>query len=146
MIDKFFMTIPVKAVPGSNRKIVVNGRIIDVAKGKAGFVAQTRLYAAARAEKFGWQPVAGPVSASYRFFFKRPASHYGTGRNADTLKKSAPDMHTQRPDLVNLIKCMEDALTGIIWRDDSQVREIDAVKFWAESDSISIEVERIETE
>lgn len=142
MITKFHMTIPVRAVPGSNRKIVVKGRIIDIAKGKAGFVAQTRLYASARAEELGWKPVSVPVVATYRFFFARPKSHYGTGKNSDVLKASAPpDAHTQRPDLINLIKCMEDALTGIIWKDDACVSEIDAAKFWCETDRIEIKVE-----
>ena len=141
----FFMSIPVRAVPGSNRKIVVNGRIIDVAKGKAGFVAQTRMYAAARAEEFEWKPIDGPVSASYRFFFARPQSHFGTGKNASVLKASSPMRHVQRPDIVNLVKCMEDALTGIVWKDDSRVAEIDAVKFWAERDSVEITVTVLES-
>ena len=140
----FTMTIPVKAVPGSNRKIVVNGRIIDIAKGKAGFTAQTRMYASARAEEFGWEPFDGPVAASYRFFFARPKSHYGTGKNATTLKESAPERHVQRPDVVNLVKCMEDALTGIVWRDDSRVAELDAVKFWADKDSVEITVMKLD--
>lgn len=144
-MNTFSMTIPVKAVPGSNRKIVVNGRIIDVAKGKAGFVAQARMYANARAEEFDWEPCEGPVAVSYRFFFARPKSHYGTGKNDQTLKASAPAYHAQRPDLVNLIKCLEDALTGIVWRDDSQVAEIDAAKFWAERDAVELTVEKLRT-
>ena len=142
-MNSFTMTIPVKAVPGSNRKIVVNGRIIDVAKGKAGFVAQTRLYASARAEELGWEPFAGPVAVTYRFCFSRPKSHFGTGRNSDELKASAPHWHAQRPDLVNLLKCIEDALTGIVWKDDSQVAEIDAAKFWAQRDAVEITVEKL---
>ena len=142
-MNTFSMTIPVRAVPGSNRKIVVNGRIIDVAKGKAGFVAQARMYANARAEEFGWEPFAGPVAVTYRFCFSRPKSHFGTGRNADELKASAPHWHAQRPDLVNLMKCLEDALTGIVWKDDSQVAEIDAAKFWAQRDAVEVTVEKL---
>jgi len=139
----FILIIPIKAVPGSNRKIVVNGRIIDVAKGKAGFVAQARMHAAKEAERLGWEPFAGPVAVTYRFFFSRPKSHFGTGKNAETVKKTAPADHAQRPDLVNLLKCLEDALTGIVWRDDSQVAEIDAAKFWAQRDAVEVTVEKL---
>jgi len=137
---KFHLTIPEKAVPGSNRKIAVNGRIIDVAKGKAAFTSIVRLYARSRAEELSWPVATGPVVVSYRFFYARPKSHYGTGRNADVLKDPGRIQHMQRPDLINLIKCLEDALTGIVWKDDSQVAEMDAVKFWGEKDSTEIEV------
>ena len=36
-----------------------------------------------------WDPSL-PVSVTATFRFPRPQSHYGTGRNADTLKPSAP--------------------------------------------------------
>lgn len=146
MTGKIHLTLPIKAVPGSNRKIAVNGRVIDVAKGKAGFVAQVKLLAQTEAAKRGWTAEKSPVGVSYRFCFARPASHFGTGRNAGIVKDSAPDRHTQRPDLVNLLKCLEDALTGILWADDKSVVDIDAAKFWSATDFIEIEVEKIDEE
>lgn len=75
--------------------------------------------------------ITGPVSLSLVFFFARPKDHYGTGRNAGTLKNSAPQWHTQTPDLAKLVRCFEDALTGIVWRDDRQVFEYQSItKCW----------------
>lgn len=60
------------------------------------------------------------------FFFKRPKSHFGTGKNADIMKDSAPKFHTIKPDKDNLEKAVFDVLsaskTGIgLWHDDAQV-------------------------
>ena len=146
MSTRFHMAVPLRAIPGSNaKKGFVNPRtgrviIVDKAKGKANFTAEVKVYASCRAEELAWQPATGAVMASYRFFFARPQSHYGSGKNADKLKPSAPELHIQRPDLTNLLKCMEDALKGIVWRDDCHVSEIDAVKFWDDHDRIEIEV------
>jgi len=38
------------------------------------------------------------------------------------------EYHTKRPDLDNLIKSVKDALTGIIWKDDSQIVKLRAEK------------------
>lgn len=59
------------------------------------------------------------------FYFPRPKSHFGTGRNAGKLKLTAPVWHTKKPDIDNLEKAVYDALSeksGIgLWKDDTQV-------------------------
>jgi len=55
------------------------------------------------------------------FLRQRPGSDYGTGRNAGRLKASASLHNVKVPDLTKLTRCVEDALTGIIWKDDNQV-------------------------
>ena len=53
---------------------------------------------------------------------KRPKAHYGTGRNEGKLKPNAPLWHSMKTgDNDNIEKAVWDALTGIIWADDSQV-------------------------
>ena len=66
-------------------------------------------------------PLKGALSLDIVFLVRRPKSHYGTGRNAGYLKKSAPRYPTTRPDQTKLLRSTEDALTGIVWRDDAQV-------------------------
>jgi Holliday junction resolvase RusA-like endonuclease len=67
------------------------------------------------------------------FFFKRPKSHYGTGKNSAILKDSSPRRHTKKPDLDNLAKAVLDALTDInFWRDDSQITKLTIQKEWAD--------------
>ena len=63
----------------------------------------------------------GPIQLSVMFFFARPQSHYGSGKNEGKLKQSAPVFHSQSPDLAKLLRSLEDALSGVAWRDDKQV-------------------------
>lgn len=39
--------------------------------------------------------------------------------------------HTKKPDLDKLVRAVKDALTGVMWTDDSQVMEISARKVYA---------------
>jgi crossover junction endodeoxyribonuclease RusA len=67
------------------------------------------------------QAVTGPVFTSVTFLFARPKVHY-VGSNPDKpLKASAPFWHTSAPDRDKLERATNDALTGVIWKDDSQV-------------------------
>ena len=76
-----------------------------------------------------WAITLGPVAVELRFAMPRPKSHSG----AKGLKPSAPQFHTQKPDIDNLEKLLGDQITrsGRIWRDDSQVVSMRSDKFWA---------------
>jgi crossover junction endodeoxyribonuclease RusA len=62
-----------------------------------------------------------PLALEITFYMPRPKSHYRTGKHAGTLRNDAPDFHTTKPDATKLIRGVEDALTSIIWKDDSQI-------------------------
>lgn len=66
-----------------------------------------------------------PVEVRMVFSFERPASHYGTGRNAAVLKASSPARPVGRDgDLDKLARSTCDALTAAgIWKDDKLVAE-----------------------
>jgi len=78
------------------------------------------------------EPVTGPVVLHCLFKLQRPKSHYGHGGNSMKLIPSAPARHRQKPDADKLLRAIEDALTGIIYKDDSQVDEVHATKRWAD--------------
>ena len=61
------------------------------------------------------------IELSIDFIMPRPKGHYGTGKNSSKLKPSAPKFCTKKPDATKLTRALEDALTGIIWKDDDQV-------------------------
>lgn len=72
-----------------------------------------------------------PVEVIVRFYFQRPQSHFGSGKNADKLKASAPDdRHGQSPDVDKLGRCLHDALTGIVYSDDKLIWHSDAYSHW----------------
>src|ERR1044072_7246091 len=65
----------------------------------------------------------GPCGLAVVFTLARPQGHFGTGRNAGVLKDSAPVHPIVKPDSTKLLRGVEDAMTTIVWRDDSQVVE-----------------------
>lgn len=62
-----------------------------------------------------------PLSVTFRFQIQRPKGHFGTGANAHSVRATAPPFPTTKPDLLKLARGVEDAMTGIIYRDDSQI-------------------------
>jgi Holliday junction resolvase RusA-like endonuclease len=119
-----------------HRTFVKNGIRIntDPSKGdKADFIAQI-------IQNAPKEPIRGAISITMTFYFARPRSHYGTGKNADKIKLSAPDEKTTKPDLDNLIKFVLDAMNGIVFLDDSQITHIEADKNYGEGQGTFITV------
>lgn len=61
---------------------------------------------------------------------RRPSAMLGTGRNRGVIKDWAIRARpVARPDSLKLVRATEDALTGVVWRDDSVIcrHEIDKV-------------------
>ena len=86
------------------------------------------------------------LSLDIRFYFARPRGHFGTGRNSDKLKPSAPPYPTVRPDVTKLVRAVEDALTGVLWRDDSLVITQLAAKLYGEPERAVIRIYPIAAE
>lgn len=63
-----------------------------------------------------------PLALHAGFFYERPASHYGTGRNKGILKPGRETLEPiGKPDLDNLLKLIGDALSGHAFDDDSRI-------------------------
>lgn len=74
--------------------------------------------AAARAPAVRGELEAGPVAVKVLMVFPRPQSK---------RKKRGPNAaypHASKPDIENCAKAILDALTAVIWRDDSQVYDL----------------------
>ena len=78
----------------------------------------------------GREPLTGPLELAVTFYFPRPKSHYGTGKNADRLKDNAPTWCATKPDVDKLVRAIGDAITGIVCRDDSQIVRVTAWKLY----------------
>ena len=76
--------------------------------------------------------LTGPVTLEVTFYFRRPASHFGTGKNGHKVKESAPREHTQTPDLDKLVRAIGDGITGVLIHDDKQIVALIATKKWTE--------------
>lgn len=83
-------------------------------------------------------PWSCPIQANLVFYFKRPLSHFGTGKNSKTLKHNMETWHCKRKDLDNMIKFVLDSLNGKAYNDDSQVCVIHSAKLYTENEPKTI--------
>jgi Holliday junction resolvase RusA-like endonuclease len=84
--------------------------------------------------------LTGPVKLDLRFCGSRPKSHYGTGKNKDSVKTTAPDYPTVKPDALKLARAVEDALTGVVYKDDAQVVEMTIRKVYSTPPRVELAV------
>jgi crossover junction endodeoxyribonuclease RusA len=124
MTDRIAFTVLGKAEPAGSKRAFRHsktGRVM-VTDANANAKPWQAVVAAAGHEAMDGRPLFdGPLKVSFDFFQPRPKGHYGTGRNRNVLRASAPAFPTARPDLLKLARAVEDALTGVCWRDDSLI-------------------------
>ncbi len=86
-----------------------------------------------------WMPI--PKSASKRFKFTVEAFDNSPWSIGDKIKLlSSSIIHIKRPDVDNLVKHLKDSLTGVYWRDDSQVQIHCAYKLYSHRPRTEIEI------
>lgn len=112
-------------------KKVIRGHLIEMADARLRSWRQDVASAASEAMD-NERPWQGPVMVVLNFFLPRPKAHYGTGRNAETLKPSAPAYPSTHPDIDKLTRSVLDALTGIVFHDDRQVVMLQVGKFYGQ--------------
>ena len=86
--------------------------------------ADIKAQAQAAMAKEGRELLTGPVAVWMTFVMPRPKAHHKANNPDRPLKDSAPVYPTGKPDVLKLARAAEDALTGIVWRDDSQNVEL----------------------
>ena len=127
MSEPLSFFVPGRVVPQGSKRHVGGGRMIEAAKGLKDW--RHAVTDAAWTYRLERPTITGPVRVELDFVLARPASHYGTGRNADRVKPTAPSWPTTKPDIDKLARAVLDAVTAAgIWRDDSQVIRLDALK------------------
>lgn len=86
----------------------------------------------------------GPLHVTFTFFLLRPKGQFGSGRNASQVKASAPQYPATKPDVLKLSRAVEDALTGVLWRDDAQIVQEVLAKRFGEPARVEITVTNLE--
>lgn len=92
--------------------------------------------AAACMAKF-FQPLGDAVGVRIEFRIPRPKAHFFAGGK---LRAGAPQFCGKRPDIDKLARATIDALSGIVFRDDSQIAVASLAKLYAERPGAEIEV------
>lgn len=132
----YSFTVPGKARPQGSKNPYVNQHT-----GKVHLVESSKTLAPWRetvaiAARQGWPEEMPPwqfaVGLSVTFWFRRPASHFGSGRNRHVRKTWSDEWPTSQGigDLDKLERAICDALTGVVFLDDKQVCTITSAKLY----------------
>jgi crossover junction endodeoxyribonuclease RusA len=118
--------VPGKPAAQGSKRHVGHGVMVEMLKDLAPWRQAIAEYAKAEAKG---EQLLGPLRLRAIFWFPRPASHFGTGRNQWNLKKRAPTYRDANPDLDKLLRALCDGLTasGVI-RDDRYIVKVEAEK------------------
>jgi crossover junction endodeoxyribonuclease RusA len=132
--------VPGIPVQQGSKRHVGNGIMVEAAANLKPW-REAIIYAAREHSKELRYPT-GPVNACLYFYFPRPKSHFGTGRNAHVLKDGATEYKATKPDLDKLVRAVLDAITqsGVVWRDDSQVAGLTALKRYGGTGFLDVRV------
>lgn len=128
----------------STRDGQIRASVTDDSKGSAPWKKEIRQAAGRAIGDRGL--LEGPLKMRLVFYVARPKSHYGSGRNAGKVKPSAPAYPAKKPDVLKLARAVEDALTGIVYRDDSQIVVELLEKYWGTPERVEIDVRTMDDE
>jgi Holliday junction resolvase RusA-like endonuclease len=116
-----------------------SGRVAIVDACKESRDWKTDVKAAARGAYSG--PLLDlPLRVRFTFHLLRPKNHFGSGKNSQLIKGSAPQWPVVKPDTLKLARGVEDALTGVIWRDDCLIVDERIRKVYGDVPGVSIEI------
>ncbi len=136
------------ATQGSKRAFVIKPK--DGGKYRAGITEDNdqcyswrQEVASAAAAAYDGALLLGAIELRVEYTYPRPASHFGTGRNAAKLKATAPKYKLTIPDLSKLTRAVEDAMAGVIYRNDSRIVLRRDSKVWGERYETTVTVEEV---
>jgi Holliday junction resolvase RusA-like endonuclease len=135
---RFF--VPGKPEPGgSKRAFIVGKRAVVVDDCKKSRPWKTQVSSVAD-EVYRGPLLDVPLSVEFTFIVQRPKGHFGTGKNASALKPGAPKYPAIKPDVLKFARSTEDALTGILWRDDCLTVDLIAKKRYGDRPGVWVSV------
>lgn len=125
---------------GSKRAFIIAGRatVTDANAKSRPWKTQVSQVAA---QNYTGPLLRGPLKATFVFYAPRPKGHFGAkGLNKKGREARFP---TSKPDALKLARGVEDALTGVIYGDDSQIVQEVLQKEYGEPARVEIRIEEI---
>jgi Holliday junction resolvase RusA-like endonuclease len=106
----------------------------DPAKSR-NYKAFVKYVATHEATKQGWLYTELPLSMSVIAYMTIPKSKSKKFRKAAMEGEERP---TKKPDLSNIVKGVEDALNGVLYKDDSQIVNLAMEKYYSEEPRLEV--------
>ena len=107
------------------------------------YKAYIRMLATQAMKDSGFTMIEGPCCLSINAYFEVPKSKSKKFREAALSGLERP---TKKPDLSNIIKGIEDALNGLVYKDDSSIVSLKIQKYYSEFPRVEIEISRCSDE
>lgn len=136
------IVIPGLARPGGSKKGFFNpklGRVMIVDANDSARPWKAQVSDAAMQAMDGRPMLQRALSISVRFYLPRPKGHWGR----HGLLPSAPPFPAVKPDATKLLRPLEDAMTGIVWRDDAQIVHQDVAKLYGDPARCEVEIREV---
>jgi crossover junction endodeoxyribonuclease RusA len=112
-----------RPAPQGSKKSIGNNRFVESSKFLPAWRKTVRVAAEEAVTASMWARVSGPVELEVMFYLDRPSS----------ISKTKRPQPTVAPDLDKLVRGVGDALTGVVYDDDSQVIRCLAWKVYADT-------------
>ena len=123
---------------GRPRATTINGRVkMYDPKKSSEYKNYIRLVASQHAPK---ELLDGPLQLTVRVY--RPTLK-SFSKKKKKLAEEGKIRPTTKPDTDNYIKGIKDALKNVIWKDDSQVVDLQVSKYYSEKPRIEVKIEQI---
>lgn len=119
LLDVF---VPGRPAPQGSKRHVGRGILVESSKACGPWRVTVAYHAA---QVFAGPPLDGALAVRIEFVMPRPAG---------LPKRRATPPMIKRPDTDKLARAILDALSGVVWRDDSQVVDLHPTKRYAELD------------
>jgi crossover junction endodeoxyribonuclease RusA len=118
----FRLFVPGRPAPQGSKRHVGRGILVESSKAVAPWRTTVAWHAS---QAFTAAPLQGALVVQFEFVMPRPTS---------LPKTKATPASVKRPDLDKLARAVMDALSDVVWGDDSQVVDLHATKRYAERD------------
>lgn len=120
------------------RATTINGRVkMYDPKKSSEYKNYIRLVASQHAPK---ELLDGPLQLDVKIY-KPTLKSFSKKRKA--LAEQGILRPTTKPDVDNYVKAIKDALKNVIWKDDSQVVDLQVSKYYSEKPRIEVKIEQI---
>lgn len=107
------------------------------------YKAYVKLLATQAMREQGFTMIEGPCCLDILAFFEVPKSKSKKFRQAALEGKERP---TKKPDLSNIVKGIEDALNGLVYKDDSSIVYLSVAKYYSEVPRVEVILHECEKE
>lgn len=136
---KIQFTIPGNPVPKARPRVTRSGHAYTPKK-TADYENLVKVYAIKTMAEHGLKPTEEAIRLDVQAFFHIPASW----TKAKKEKALNGDLkHTSKIDVDNCIKAVQDAMNGIVYKDDSQIVMVAGSKEYASEPRVEVTVETV---